>query len=246
MTPQTLHTTDGLALSARTWPAAGTARAGVVLVHGFTATKEHPEVIGLAEALAAAGFEVLAYDARGHGASEGTCTLGHEERADVAAAVAALRVRHPVVVVVGASMGGIAALRYAADDAELAGVVTVSTPAHWRLPRSLKGVLLAALTQTPPGRALVARQLRVRLSRRWEGGAPPIALAARLRIPFAAVHGTDDGYVARQAAHDLYDAASGPRRLEVVQGMGHAFDTRAIPAVRDAVEWMLREAAVTR
>ena len=91
-----------------------------------------PNVSALAEALVGDGFDVITYDARGHGSSEGESTLGDDEQHDVAAAVMAARERTPNVVLVGASMGGIAALRYAATDDDLAGVVTVSCPAHWR------------------------------------------------------------------------------------------------------------------
>ena len=244
MTTRSLRTADGLELAARLQRAADP-QAAAVVVHGFSATKEHPEVLGVVDALAARRFDVVTYDGRGHGDSGGICTLGHAERDDVAAAVAVARERSPHVVVVAASMGGIAALRYAVDDPSLAGVVTVSSPANWRLPRSARGLLLAALTRTPPGRSFVARPMRVRLSRRWEGGGPPAMLAARLTIPLAVIHGTRDGYLAHREAHDLYDAAAGPRRLDVVVGMGHAFDPAALPAIADAAEWAVRESLAT-
>lgn len=239
-----MRTADGVALTGRI-RSVDDPRAAVVVVHGFTATQDHPEVLAVADALVAHGFDVVTYDGRGHGDSEGICTLGHHERADVAAAVAVARERSPHVVVVGASMGAIATLRYATHDPELAGVVTVSAPANWRLPRSIKGLLLALLTRTPPGRSLVAKQMNVRLSRRWEGGEPPTAMAAALHVPLAVIHGRADGYLAHTEASDLYAAARGPRRLDVIDGMGHAFDARAIPAIVDAAEWAL-SMSVTR
>jgi uncharacterized protein len=239
-----MRTADGVALAGRI-RSVDDPRAAVVVVHGFTATQDHPEVLAVADALVAHRFDVVTYDGRGHGDSEGICTLGHHERADVAAAVAVARERSPHVVVVGASMGAIAALRYAMHDRDLAGIVTVSAPANWRLPRSVKGLLLALLTRTPPGRSLVAKQMNVRLSRRWEGGEPPTSMAARLEVPLAVIHGRADGYLAHTEASDLYDAARGPRRLDVIDGMGHAFDARAIPAIVDAAEWAL-SLSVTR
>lgn len=233
-----MRTADGVALAGRIREV-DEPRAAVVVVHGFTATQDHPEVLAVADALVPRGFDVVTYDGRGHGGSEGICTLGHRERADVAAAVAVARERSPHVVVVGASMGAIAVLRYAVGDPTLAGVVTVSAPANWRLPRSVRGLMLALLTRTPPGRTFVARQMNVRLSRRWEGGEPPTAMAAALRVPLAVIHGRADGYLAHTEARDLYDATEGARRLDVVEGMGHAFDALAIPAIVDAAEWVL-------
>ena len=98
--PLTLHTADGLALAAEVWPApeAGASGAVVVLVHGFTAHRRDPTVLAMAHELRAAGHTVVAYDMRGHGESEGLCTLGDRERHDVAAAVAAARDLAPRVV----------------------------------------------------------------------------------------------------------------------------------------------------
>ena len=134
-----LGTCDGIELAVREWGASGEPRATVVLVHGLAATKDHPELVTVADALADRGLDVIAYDARGHGASGGLCTLGDLERHDVAAAVELARSHGRPVVVVGASMGGIAVLRYAATDPDLAGVVTVSSPADWRLHASPGG-----------------------------------------------------------------------------------------------------------
>src|SRR4051794_24564826 len=100
-----LGTCDGIELAVRTWAGAGQPRATVVLVHGLAATKDNPELIAVAAAMQARGFDVLAYDARGHGSSGGICTLGDLERHDVAAAVTRARESGLPVVVVGASMG---------------------------------------------------------------------------------------------------------------------------------------------
>ena len=138
-----LRTSDGVELVTRSWQASGEPRATAVLVHGMSATKDHPELVAVAEVLTQHGIDVLAYDARGHGASGGICTLGDDERYDVAAAVERARESQLPIVVVGASMGGIAVLRHAADDPDLAGIVTVSSPADWRLHRSPGTILLA-------------------------------------------------------------------------------------------------------
>ena len=60
-------------------------------------------------------------------------------------------------------MGAIAALRYAADHDDIAGVVTVSCPARWQL-RTMRTVLAAAVTQTWPGRRYLERSLGVRVA----------------------------------------------------------------------------------
>jgi uncharacterized protein len=124
-----LRTSDGVELATRSWSFDGEPRAIVILVHGLSSTKDHPHVVALAECIRARSLDVLSYDARGHGESGGLCTLGDLERNDVAAAVIHARSSHSRVALVGASMGAVAALAYAATDPELAGVVVVSSPA---------------------------------------------------------------------------------------------------------------------
>lgn len=248
--PLTLHTADGLALAADAWPAAAPAEAAVVLVHGFTAHRRDPSVVAAAHELRAAGHAVVTYDMRGHGASEGLCTLGDRERLDVAAATLAARDLAPRVVVVGASLGAIAALRYAVDDPDLAGVVTVSSPARWRV-HSPKAALAAVLTRTGVGRRL-ARRLGARLDTTWRWTEAPAALAARLAVPLAVVHGTGDRFMPPAEARVLHRAGAGPaghgaaRRLDVVPDMGHAYCMRGLDAVAAAVDWCVTVDAQSR
>jgi alpha-beta hydrolase superfamily lysophospholipase len=66
---ETIETADGLRLHAERFAARGRARAAVVMVHGFSAhcgAYRH-----VAAALADAGFDVTAFDCRGHGRSQG-------------------------------------------------------------------------------------------------------------------------------------------------------------------------------
>lgn len=238
MTP-VLHTADALRLAARHWEPAGHSDTGVVLVPGFTAGKDDVEVVATAEALAAAGYHVVSFDGRGHGTSEGLCTLGDREELDVAAAVDAMAAIVPRIVLVGASMGAIAVLRYAAGRQGIAGVVAVSGPAKWRIPRTLRSLAAALLTQTPPGRWILRRSIGVRTAPGFTRPSAPVDLATRVRAPLAVVHGTHDRFLSRREAHDLHAAAADGSRLDLVEGMGHAFGPEAVPAILAAVTWTL-------
>jgi uncharacterized protein len=242
-----LVTADGVRLAATGWRADPPARGTVVLVHGFGACCAEVKVVALAEALRDHGFDVVAYDARGHGASGGTTTLGDDEHLDVAAAVGAVAPSGRPLVLVGASMGAIAALRYAATHPDgLTGVVTVSCPARWKLPRNARGVLSALLTQTPLGRNVARRHMGVRIASRVARAAPPVELAAALSVPLAVIHGRDDPFISAEDATLLYDTAHEPRRLDLVEGLGHAFDTPAVAPVLAAVDWCIDHAASPR
>lgn len=246
-TEVTLTTVDGQRLTAqhRRVPDAA---AAVVLVHGFTGSARAPQVALTAEDLGAAGFDVVAVDTRGHGGSTGRSTLGDLERHDVDAAVRHAReyLDRPVVVV-GASMGAIAALRHATSCASADGLVLLSCPARWELPRTPPALAATLLTRTAPGRYLAQRWLGVRVASAWTKPPPPAELIGWVRHPVAIVHGQADRFIPPQAARDLHralEAASGgdPRpgaRLMLVPGMGHGFDDRARGAIGEALAWVL-------
>lgn len=241
----TLVTSDQVTLVARRWLCPEPPAASVVLVHGFCASTVDPAVVAVAEALHASGFDVVSYDARGHGRSTGESTLGDLEQHDVAAAVELARQRSGDVVLVGASMGAIAALRYAATDPTLRGVVSVSCPARWTLPVNPAAAAAAVMTRTPPGRAVLARMLKVRVARRWTNPEPPVSLVARLQVPVAVVHGTADRFIPVKAAYELFANAGEHRSLDLVPGMGHAYDTGSAEAIHRGIAWALQTAGTS-
>jgi pimeloyl-ACP methyl ester carboxylesterase len=240
-----LQTADGLRLSARWKPAlTPSALASVVVVHGFSASQDEPGVRALAEDLAAAGYHVLTYDARGHGSSEGWCGVGSTEHMDVACAVETARHKGLPVVLVGVSMGGVAVAGFladASDDGRLGvrGAVLVSTPARWRMRVSAVGVLTALLTRTRPGRWVASRRLRVRIAPRWSVGKPLESLVEQIDAPLAVVHGTGDRLLHQEHGRRLHASAAGPSRLELVEGMGHGIDDSSRHATVGAVGWVL-------
>jgi alpha-beta hydrolase superfamily lysophospholipase len=238
-----VRTTDDVDLVARCWPAAGTSRGAVVIAHGFGAHANDPTVVATAHALCARGYDVVAHDARGHGGSAGSCTLGDLERLDVAASIRLAAERADRVVLVGASMGAIAVLRCAAEHDGVAGVVALSCPARWTLPRTPKALAAALVTRTAPGRSLAARALRVRVARSWTNPVPPVELVTRIDVPVALLHGTADSFIPVSAAHDLYAHTRDPRRLDILVDAGHAFSDRTSVPVADAVDWTLARAS---
>jgi alpha-beta hydrolase superfamily lysophospholipase len=244
----TITTSDGVRLSVRTWKPAGPARAHVVLVHGFSASTADRKVLAVAGELTSAGFDVFAYDSRGHGRSGGATTLGNLERHDVAAAVEAVRATSTTgpIVIVGASMGAIAALHYSTvADHPVDGLVTISCPARWKLPRNARGVISAVMTHTPFGRRFALRRMGVRVAspspRSSPRSAPPVDLVGLVHVPVAIIHGRADPFIRVADAEALDAAANEPHRLVVVDGLAHAFDPADVVTqpIVDAVDWVL-------
>ena len=131
----------------------GDGRVGVVLAH--QAGEDLCSWLPYARALAEQGYRVLAFDFQGHGASS-PAGRGGSLDGDVAAAAAALRERGAAeVVLVGASMGGTAAVIAATKvQPPVAGVVSISAPGQYEGMNALR----AARDLTVPVLFIAARQ----------------------------------------------------------------------------------------
>ncbi len=100
----------------------------VVLLHGLTATRRY--VVMGSRALQRSGHRVVAYDARGHGASSpapDAAAYGYEQLAgDLQAALDALGIERAVLA--GASMGAHTALRLALSHPQRVAALALITP----------------------------------------------------------------------------------------------------------------------
>jgi uncharacterized protein len=234
----TLRAADGIELATRGWLTSDGAEAMVVIAHGFTANKDDPAVVALADQLHGEGYDVVTYDSRGHGQSGGLCTLGKLEELDVAAVVAWARTRARRVVLIGASMGVVGVLAYAAKDPDIAGVVTVSSPGEWRMPLRFRSLVTAGLARTAPGRRWARRKMGVRIAP-WASPDSPRTHLRAVRSPVVVIHGERDPIIPPRSslAHRLVE---GPRRERVlVPTMGHAFDPASLDWICRAIGRLL-------
>ncbi len=230
--PVRLCTEDDIVLAADYYDGVSAAVTGgpaYLLGHGFTGSTDRAEIRFVAGHLAARGASVLALNFRGHGRSEGRCTLGADEPADVAAALAWLRERQAGVPVVtlGFSMGASIMVRHA-GLAALAGadrpeaVVAVSGPGRWyeRGTKPMRRVHAGAETRL--GRLVLQRVCKTRIGHGWDLlPASPVELVGALTSPVLVVHGDADPYF--PLAHPRMLAGAAARAtLWIEPGMGHA------------------------
>jgi carboxylesterase len=197
---------------------------GALVLHGFTGTPA--SVAGLADALAAAGFEVAAPLLPGHGGPvEDVIGTGWADWSAAAeAAYQELAARASPVVVAGLSMGGALACQLAADHAEIAGLICVN-PAVEPVAESffdiLRGLLAAGVAVVPSG--MGADVARPDGGETGPGGAPlaPLVsmfegvaeLAPRLgevACPLLLFTSVQDHVVAPSASDLLADRVAGP------------------------------------
>jgi len=227
---------DGTALFAWFLPARGPAKASVLYLHG-NAENISTHFANVAW-MPAAGFNVLALDYRGYGASQGKPSL-RGAQLDIDAAMRALLARPEVdpkrIYIFGQSLGGALAIYYGAHTAYRANVraIIVDSPfSDYRLIAEEK------LASTP---LTWAFQWVPRLT--VNNDYSPIASVKALSpIPLLLIHGDHDGIVPVQHSERLYEGAGQPKELWVLPGVGHIQSMKA-KSIRDRLAAFLRSHA---
>ena len=114
-------------------------RGTIIYLHGSADNRASGVYLG--ERFLARGFDVLMYDSRAHGESEGSnCTYGFYERKDLIRAIDLVPAKP--VVALGASLGAAVALQAAPEDPRIATVISVATFSDLRMVAIGTGPLL--------------------------------------------------------------------------------------------------------
>jgi len=224
--PVSLASSDGTPLAA--WFVPGARRTPILLLHGYSATKQ--EMLHHASFLHEAGYPVMLLDLRCCGESGGSAvTFGGREREDVSAALAYLHERPDVdgqrLGVLGISLGGSLALLAAADCSAVCAVVAESSFAnvHNAVRRNLRhATRLPAFPFAHLIIWLVERRHGVRASR----VAPERTIGDREDCAVLLIHAENDDVVSVQDAHALFSAARGPKELWLIPDADHAMAYR--------------------
>jgi uncharacterized protein len=210
------RTEDGLLLRGW-WLPSPKAKRTVIALHGHRGARHH--CVGIAAAMWRRGANVLLFDHRGRGSSEGEyISLGHFETLDASAAVtyALSRTRDVPVGLIGYSMGGAVALICAARDGRVGAVVADSPFASEReLVRALLRKRIGPLNG--PVAALSERLLPYDPAK-----VEPLGMVAEI-APRAClfIHGLLDGTCDPKDSVRLYEAAGEPKELWLLEGAGH-------------------------
>jgi alpha-beta hydrolase superfamily lysophospholipase len=203
--PPELGTLDGLAYALflpEDEPAAG-----VVVLHGAGSAKESH--FDFARGCREEGMAALAFDARGHGRSEGAFGPGAVD--DVLAMVELLRAHSPQVALRGSSMGGFQAIHAAARDPSLCAIVAICPAPERNLLRMLRSGEPLRFDCDVPATEKWLESLD--LSQAVSRIGPDTALLL--------LHAKGDEQIPHTASEDLYAAAHEPKRLLVLPGGHH-------------------------
>lgn len=208
-------------LRLRAWTSAeGGVRAPVVVAHGLGDRLESQR--GLGDRLRDRGHPVVLLDLRGHGGSEGRhTTLGGLEAMDVRAALEHVASLGRPAVLVGVSMGAVAALRAAAGREDVAAVVAEAPYDSYRQTVRHHAWLFYRMPQWVP---LIPLSVA---AAEWRAGfdadeVDAVAAARSLRAPLLAIVDGADPRMPEAVVRRVFEAHPGPKRLWVAPGAAHA------------------------
>ena len=182
---------------------------GVLILHGAGSAKESH--FDFARVAVASGVAALAYDARGHGRSDGA--FGPAAIEDVQTMLDLLRRRANVnrVALRGSSMGGFQAILGASRDGDVDAVVAVCPATEDLLLRGVRSDRFEGFEADRE--ALTAWLPTVSVRAAAESLAPRTALLL--------IHAQGDEQVPYTVSEELYAAAGRPKRLLILPGGHH-------------------------
>jgi hypothetical protein len=221
---------DGVTLRGWSCAAAGQRRGSVVYLHGVADNRS--SAVGVIDRLTRRGFDVIAYDSRAHGESDGTsCTYGFYEKRDLTRVIDSLP--PGPVVLIGSSLGAAVAIQGAVGSERVIGVVAAEafsdlrTIAIERAPRMLPALLINR-----------AFHVAEELGRFDVDMVSPVESAALLRIPVLLIHGAADVATPPEHAQRIFSALGGPKQLLLVPEAGHNQSLNSPRAWADIDRWL--------
>jgi alpha-beta hydrolase superfamily lysophospholipase len=230
----TVHTSDGIELRGWKIIPPSPSRDCVLLFHGVSDNRSGN--LGHAEFLVRHGYSMVMMDSRAHGESGGPmATYGWKERYDTVAISNALygsvNVRH--LYALGVSMGAAIALQSAAVEPRIAAVTAEDPFANLReVSYDYAGLYVSPVL----GKTLFrpATTFALDAMKRVGGFDPdqvsPEKAAAQRPFPVLLICGTRDHRIPCRHAQAIYEAATGPKEMWIVQSAGHASALGQAPA----------------
>ena len=215
---------DGIQLQGWACAAQGDRRGTIVYLHGIADNRG--SAVGTILRYTANGYDVVAYDSRAHGQSEGRAsTYGYLEKSDLRRVVDTLP--DGPVLALGTSLGAAVALQASPITPRISGIVAaeifadLETVVRDRAPSFVWDRLLRDAFAVAEQRA----GFRV-------ADVSPEAAARQVRVPVLLIHGANDTDTPPAHSQRVFDALAGPKRLIIVPGAGHN------QSLRGATTWI--------
>ena len=210
--------------------AEGRRRGTIVYLHGVADNRGSG--VGAIRRFTPRGYDVVAYDSRAHGKSDGdACTYGFYEKVDLQRVLDT--VSPGPIVLVGTSLGAAVAIQAAAEDPRVSGVVAaevfsdLQSIASYRAPAVMWPHMIVEALEVAEQRG----QFDIY-------AVSPEVAARSVRVPVLVVHGEDDTETPDGHSVIVHAALAGPKKLVLVAGRGHN-ESLSDPAVwADIDDWI--------
>lgn len=193
--------------------ASGERRGTLVYLHGIADNRTSGA--GIVERFTRQGLDVVAFDSRAHGQSEGdTCTYGFFEKQDLNRVLDSIHAKP--IILIGTSLGAAVALQEAADDERVRAVVAAETFSDLRTVATERAPFFFTRRAIQEAFALAEQQGRFQVD-----AVSPAAAASRISIPVLLIHGAADRDTSPDHSRRVFAALAGPKRLILIPGAGH-------------------------
>ncbi len=218
----TFETIDGLKLHGWLVYQKKKAKGTIIYLHGVGDCKIGG--VPFAHCLYNAGYNILLYDSRQHGESEGYyCTYGFYEKYDVSSAISFLESQKKMKIgkigIYGTSMGGSVAIQAAAIDPRISIVVSEGSFTALRIVFvDYQKRIIKMPWHFLRNIALVQAQKMANFKARLVS---PIDDIKRVHVPIMIVHGKNDKFIKSEYAKQLFESANEPKKLILVDNAGH-------------------------
>jgi len=204
---------DGVELKGWRCRAQAARRGTIVYLHGIADNRTSSE--GVIRRFGARGFDVIAYDSRAHGESEGAaCTYGFFEKRDLREVVDTIA--FGPVTLIGSSLGAAVALQEAPDDSRVAAIVAAEAFSDLRTVATERAPFI--LTSGVIDRAFRLAQDQGHFD---IDAVSPVTAAARIHVPVLLIHGAADVDTPPAHSQRIFSALGGPKQLILVPGARH-------------------------
>ncbi|MBU0536795.1 MAG: alpha/beta fold hydrolase [Nanoarchaeota archaeon] len=221
----------------------------VIICHTFHDNKDNELMFSLWDEMSRARFIALRFDFSGRGESQGDfkdLTISREVE-DIQAAFELLdrmeQVDSKKICIIGHSMGAIDSIVYTSGNKRIKALITLAARADTK--EFVDSYFDKYEQEEWRTKGYIQMSNFSEISSDFLKDAESYDLIERLRMikcPILIIHGTDDTRVPFEDAKELFNHASEPKKLELIEGADHRFTAQAHreELIEILIDWILK------
>lgn len=193
----------------------------VIIAHGFYNSKQSALLKELAQSLTDE-YDVIAFDFRGHGKSEGAFCWTSKEYLDLSAVLEYAHSKYNKIGVIGFSLGAATSIITATKTDLIDSLVCISAPTdfdkidyHWWELDVENDLVYGFIGKGGKGKGVKPGPF-------WEEKEKPIDLVKKIKVPILYIHGDSDWVIKPWHSKELYKNTSSEKELMIIEKGPHA------------------------